>query len=216
MKRIVVALAAMAGMLAASPVVAQQSRNMTSLPGDNTARSVAPAPPPERYVPPPIPPMPKLRPGYSAPSKVTVHRSTAKQVKKATKRSTVKATAARKSRHEATKKSVRLASKPSKHAASKPRHASSSKRSERTTAKTEKVFLSKKTIKQCHGMGYAQIMRNTHCRALMKQELAEADHKASAKTAKKSKAAAKSAKAKSAKSTQSKSAKSTKRSRHRR
>jgi hypothetical protein len=82
-----------------------------------------------------------------------------------------------------------------RHRTAEPRHATTRRHAtkhhestkERRTAKRtharheqrEATHLSKRTIRQCHAMSYKQIMRNSNCRSLMKQELASSEHRPS-------------------------------------
>ncbi|MFL6720770.1 MAG: hypothetical protein ACJ8FT_03060 [Sphingomonas sp.] len=79
---------------------------------------------------------------------------------------------------------------PARHhaAATRERHRAATTRERHAKAHREKkhghqaaVHLSRKTIRQCHEMSYKQLMRNSNCRSLMRQELDTAEsrhHKA--------------------------------------
>lgn len=105
--------------------------------------------------PPPFPPMPSSRPSHR----------------------TVNLSGHHSSRSHTAKSSARKA-RPTKHHASSTKHRARTHSTKRSVHKDKPLHLSKKTIRQCHGMTYRQIMRNSSCRALMKQELAAPTHKA--------------------------------------
>ena len=153
MQRIVMAWAALSLGMVASPLAAQQAGMTPAAIETRYLQSVPPAPPPPRarYVAPKPPPFPPM-------PKVQPH-----------KRSTKAAT--RHSSHTSRK------AKPARHLASKP-HRTTSKHAK--TVRPAKVHLSKKTIRQCHGISYKQIMAHRYCRALMQQEISAANqqHKA--------------------------------------
>ena len=117
--------------------------------------------------PPPFPPMPSSKPSHRT---VTLggHHSSRSHVMKTTAHKRLPA------RHVATSKS-RTSHKASKSAQAGHRHKAASRR---TAHKEQPLHFSKKTIRQCHGMTYKQIMRHSSCRALIKQELAAPTHKA--------------------------------------
>lgn len=173
MQRIALAWAALSLSILASPSPAQQAGGTAEAQLETRyLQSIAPAPPPPRahYVapkPPPFPPMPRTEPKKRSAKAVTVHRSNPK-------------------RHGTVKAST-----------SKGRHMASKRHQARSVAtRPAKVHLSPRTIRQCHGMGYKQIMAHRDCRALMQQEISAADQSHHAakrhKTAAKGKAIAKS------------------------
>jgi hypothetical protein len=179
MQRIVLALAALALGLSGSPVAAQQAHGgPTSDIATRYLQSVPPAPPPPRKVmSKPRPTKPATHSTRTSPKAKTAHKAASK-------------------RHTASAKRHQTASK-HKPASSK-RQAVKSKRKQASkstaSARPAKLNLSAKTIRQCHGMSYSQLMWHRNCRALMKQELAVADakHSAAKKTpAKRSKARSK-------------------------
>jgi histone H1/5 len=192
MQRIVLAWAALALGLSGSPVAAQQAHGgPTSDISTRYLQSVPPAPPPPRKV------VSKPRPTKAA----THSTRTSPKAKTAHKAASKRQTASAK-RHQAASKHKPASSK---------RQAVKSKRKQASkstaSARPAKLNLSARTIRQCHGMSYSQIMGHRNCRALMKQELAAADAKHSAakkKTIAKKKAPAKKTTAKRAKAKRSK------------
>lgn len=145
MQPIVLAWAALSLGILASPLAAQQAAGAPPPIEARYLQSVPPAPPPPRarYVapkPPPFPPMPKTQP-HKRSTKAAPHHSshTSHKAKPARKHVASK-------RHQATGKS-------------KVKHTKS--------VRPAKLHLSKKTIRQCHGMNYRQIMTHRYCRALM-------------------------------------------------
>lgn len=65
----------------------------------------------------------------------------------------------------------------SRHPAMRARHLAVRAHHRRSATHAAKVHLSHRTIRQCHAMNYRQIMRHHYCRALMKREIAAADHR---------------------------------------
>ena len=151
------------------------------------AAQEAPPPPPQAEQlppPPPFPPMPSAKPSHRwvdtgghtsrARSKASPARHHASSAKKA--RSS-QATAS----HRAT----------ASHKSSKSRKAAASRRS----VKAKPMHFSAKTIRSCHAMTYRQIIRNSSCRAMIKQELGAAPapkHRASKKASARQKTASRS------------------------
>ena len=142
-----------------SPAAAQQA------PADQVTTAAAQVPPqpqaPPLPEPPPFPPLHKAKPshrtvnlGNDYPAWSTHHSSKAKRHTASAHKSSSS------SRHKTTS-----ARKPAK---SSRRHASKAQPA---------VHLSRKTIRQCHGMSYSQIMKHSACRTLMKQDLAAAEKK---------------------------------------
>jgi hypothetical protein len=194
MQRIVLAWAALALGLSGSPAAAQQAHGgPTSDIATRYLQSVPPAPPPPRThkvatKPPPFPPMPRAEPKPRWAKAATHSSRTSPKTKTAHKAPSKRQTASAK-RHQTASKHKPASSK-RQTVKSKRKQASKSTAS----ARPAKLNLSAKTIRQCHGMSYSQIMGHRNCRALMKQELAVADakHSAAKKTpAKRSKARSK-------------------------
>jgi hypothetical protein len=166
MKHIGLARAAFALGLLGSPLAAQEMAPPPSAAGQ--------LPPP-----PPFPPMPSSKPSHRTVN-LGGHPSSRSHATKSTAHNS------RPAKHQV--RSTKHRVETSKRAqASKRAH--SSKRAVHSSAHQDKpLHFSKKTIRQCHGMTYSQIMRHSSCQALMKQELAAApaakhrtSHKASAK-----------------------------------
>ncbi len=155
MQRIVLVCAAVSLGIFASPVAAQQA--------DNGSPPAAPASPaPDAYQlppPPPFPPMPKTDPHH-------------RWVDTGSHRSATKHHSAARTHHQA---STAHHSK-ARASHSKARAHQAKTRVHHPTTHAPKVHLSRKTIRQCHAMSYKQIMKHSNCRALMRQELAAADH----------------------------------------
>ena len=157
MQRIVLACAAIALGLVGSPSEAQQAQpGDVNSPAPPVQESTPPAP--EAYQlppPPPFPPMPSKRPSHRWVDMGDHHA-----------------------------KRTHRASKPRHHQAARSHHKVKSSHHRRSAARPAKVHLSRKTIRQCHAMGYRQIMRHKNCRMLMKQEIAAADKKHASKARK--------------------------------
>jgi hypothetical protein len=145
MQRIALACAVLALGIIASPSAAQQT-----LPDQPpaTAQPTGPGEPASPTMqsmpeapPPPFPPMPRAKPTHRWTG--NVHRAPSEHHHAA------------QAHHRTTRADRRLA------------HASH----RRTHEHHEAVHLSRKTIRQCHAMGYSEIMRHSNCRALMSQEL---------------------------------------------
>lgn len=154
MRRIVFACAAF--MILASPLAAQQTPDepvpAQTTPGQTAPTSQPPPATPQSELPPPfVPPPPaRLYDNYrSTTHHGTHHRST-------THRATV--------RHSTTR-----------HHRAESRHTAARHRVTREHPRS--VRASKRTIRQCHGMSYKQIMRHSTCRALMRQDLEAKDHR---------------------------------------
>ena len=154
MQRIVLVCAALSFGILACPAAAQQSNSTQpsqattqSTPGDAQQPSAAPLPPP-------FPPMPSARPSHRWVD-VGGHRTARSH------HDTVRGhhEAARSSHHATTARNRRA-------------HAHQSRKHEREPA----VQLSRREIRQCHKLSYRELMRNSSCRDLMRQELGAADH----------------------------------------
>jgi hypothetical protein len=104
--------------------------------------------------PPPFPPMPSSKPSHRTVD-LSGHHSSRSHARKSTA-------------HKA---------RPAKHHAKSTKHRARAHSSKRSVHKDKPMHFSAKTIRQCHGMTYRQIMRHSSCRALMKQELAAPTHK---------------------------------------
>jgi hypothetical protein len=124
--------------------------------------SVPPAPPPDVQsspsVPPPFPPMPTREPRHRFVD-MGDHRSSARH---RTTRTSHHATHS--SRH-----STRHSTKSKGHE-THARHGSKHSRHEAAPA------LSKKQIRQCHGMSYRQLLKHSNCAALLQRELKSESH----------------------------------------
>jgi hypothetical protein len=150
MQRVVLVCAALSLNVFAAPVAAQQA-----VPSAAAAPAEQAPPAPEPYSlppPPPFPPMPKTDPHHRWVD-TGGHRSSGK-------------------RHHTAQTHHRAAT--AHHSKAKGHH--SKARARRSTAHQPAVHLSRRTIRQCHAMNYKQIMKHGNCRALMRQELAAADH----------------------------------------
>lgn len=150
MQRVVLACAALAFGIFASPSVAQQAQPF----GTAQPAAAAESPPPESQAvpePPPFPPMPKARPS---------HRWTTPDHHIA-------------STHHRTTHARRSSSK-THHRATSTRNSSTRHRAARThheAAHHRPLKLSARDVRYCHRLTYTKIMRNSTCRALMRQEL---------------------------------------------
>jgi hypothetical protein len=154
MQRIVLVRAALSFGILAFPAAAQQSSSTQpsqpttqSTPGDAQQPSAAPLPPP-------FPPMPSARPSHRW---VDVGRHRAAHSHHETARGHHEA--ARSSHHATTARNRRA-------------HAQESRKHEHQSA----VQLSRREIRQCHKLSYRELMRQSSCRQLMRQELGAADH----------------------------------------
>jgi hypothetical protein len=160
----ILACATLAFCLLASPLAAQEAAQ--------------PVPQAEQLPPPPpFPPMPSSKPSHRWVD-MGGHTSRARS----------KATPAR--HHASPVKSDRKARSSSKARAShKANKGSKATASHRTVHKEKAMHFSAKTIRSCHAMTYRQIIRNSSCRTMIKQELAAAapkhrtSHKVSARRA---------------------------------
>lgn len=163
MQPAVFAAATLAFAIFAAPVTAQpmppgQSLAVVQQTGagePSPAAQSTPEAPQAQPEPPPFPPMPRAKPSHrwttSNHHVATGHHSTTQAHHRTT------------SAHHRTTSTHSRAT----HAARRSAHATHRRSHERKEA----VHLSRKTIRQCHGMSYRQIMRNSNCRALMSQEL---------------------------------------------
>ena len=154
MRRIVFACAAF--MILASPLAAQQTPDepvpAQTTPGQTAPTSQPPPATPQSELPPPFVPPPPAR-LYDNYRSTTHHRP---HPRAATRHATV--------RHSTTR-----------HHRAESRHAAA--RHHATRERQRPVHASKRTIRQCHGMSYKQIMRHSTCRALMRQDLEANEHR---------------------------------------
>lgn len=154
--------AAFAFGFAATPSIAQTAPDQSA----QQPTSVPPAPPPERQtspsVPPPFPPMPTREPRHRFVDMGGHHRSSANHRATRTRHSTSEA------HHRSTKTGRRA--KSSRHEAAHGRHHRATEH--RATAPA----MSKKAIRQCHGMTYRQLLRHKNCAALLQSELGASEH----------------------------------------
>jgi len=149
---------------AASPLAAQQTT-----PSDQTApqQLAPPVPQNSAELPPPFPHYPARAPREHDPNyRASAHRHS-------------QPARARNAHHQA---------KPSHHSKA-THHAKADHRGGKSHAQAKHQYFSKRTIRQCHGMTYKQIMAHQNCRTMMKQELAEqqsqkAKHRKSTRTTK--------------------------------
>jgi hypothetical protein len=202
MQRIVLAWAALALGLSGSPVAAQQAHGgPTSDISTRYLQSVPPAPPPPRKVmSKPRPTKPATHSTRTSPKAKTAHKAATHSTRTSPKAKTAHKAASK--RHTASAKRHQTVSKHKPASSKRQTVKSKRKQASKSTASARpaKLNLSARTIRQCHGMSYSQIMGHRNCRALMKQELAAADAKHSAakrKAIAKKKAPAKRSKARS-------------------
>jgi len=153
MPRIVMACAALAFGIFASPSTAQQTSQAQPFASAQPAGGAESLPPETQAMPepPPFPPMPKARPS---------HRWTTPDHHAAS------------THHRVTH--ARHSSSASHHRATSAHHGSTHHRVSRThreKAHQRVVKPSARTVRFCHRLTYTKIMRNSSCRALMSQEL---------------------------------------------
>jgi hypothetical protein len=166
MKRtVILACATLAFGLIASPLVAQEAAQ--------------PAPQAEQLPPPPpFPPMPSSKPSHRFVD-MGGHTSRARS-----KASPARQAASPKRDRKAHSSSTSRTSHKAR--SSQKARGSKATASHRSVRKDKPVHFSAKTVRSCHAMTYRQIIRNSSCRAMIKQELAaptpthRANHKASA------------------------------------
>jgi hypothetical protein len=189
MHRLALGCAVLAFGILGSPAAAQQALAGPATPAAAQVPSQPQAVPlPE---PPPFPPIHKAKPSHrtvdlgndypawstqhsrkAKPHTASAHKSTSSKAKRHTasaqKTTSSKRKSASNSRHKGTKADRRTAS------------------AHQAASRHETVHASRKTIKSCHAKSYTQIMKDSTCRALMRQDLEAADrHKSSKHEAKK-------------------------------
>jgi hypothetical protein len=167
MHRLALGCAIFAFGILGSPAFAQQA------PADQALASAQVPPQPEAQPlpePPPFPPLHKVKPshrtvnlGNDYPAWSTHHSTKAKRHAASAHKSSTKHKSASSSRHRSTKADRKKAS------------------GHPTTSHHETVHASRKTIRACHAKSYTQIMKNSICRALMRQDLDAADRHTSSK-----------------------------------
>lgn len=161
--------AALALGLFAMPAAAQQALPGQALPAAQpTATTEAP---------PPFPAMPRARPSHRCVNtcggtKKATHRPTAhrEKAKVSSKRST----------HERASKERRERTS-THHKATRAERANAASHKAHKSAHEPALHLSSKAIRRCHSATYRQLMKDSQCRALMRQELEASDKHSTAK-----------------------------------
>lgn len=161
MHRMILAGASLWLAVFAAPLQAQQ----TNTPATETPSSVAPLPPP-------FPPMPSSRPSHrwvdvGGHSRTRAHHKASPSHRASDRQVRRSRTHERLGAHERARSRERTHNHERGRARDRDHH-----RSHDETAR-----LSTRQIRRCHGMSYAQIMKHSDCKTLMRQELGASEHR---------------------------------------